>query len=164
MAETDREIATRRQEFQWQMHLDLYRHNDGITVTLGTEALKTAVLINAGASVALLAFAAQLWGSDLGRGTARQVLNGMTPFVVGVIAAGLAFLAAYVYSYLLTWRRWRDWQNFGETDKSKHKSPKPLFYWAVFMAGVVVLSVIASYAAFALGIWREMAFISAQAS
>jgi len=153
----DRDILIRRQELQWQMHLDLYQHNDKISVTVGTEVLKTAVLVNAGAAVALLAFTAQLWDrGPAANDTARQILLGAKPFFVGSIAAGIAFMLAYVYSYLLTWRRYRAWGNFGEPDAAKHKSERPLFIWALFVAVFVVLVVILSFGAFAFGVWREM--------
>lgn len=62
-------------------------------VTLATEGLKTLVLINGGAVVALLAYLGQVHGdSDLG----HRVAWPMILFATGLVAAGTAFGTAYM--------------------------------------------------------------------
>ena len=54
------EAVVRRQEIDWRASVDLFAYSDRAAVDIGIGALKTAILINAGAVVALLAFAGQL--------------------------------------------------------------------------------------------------------
>lgn len=62
-------------------------------VTLATDGLKTLVLINGGAVVALLAYLGQVHGdSDL----AHRVAWPMILFATGLVAAGAAFVTAYM--------------------------------------------------------------------
>jgi probable HAF family extracellular repeat protein len=60
-------------------------HCDRAAVDIGITALKTAVLINAGALVALLAFVGQLWGSKNGPKLLLEVWSVSRHFVSGLI-------------------------------------------------------------------------------
>jgi hypothetical protein len=101
MAEEDPKVlehykaTLRRQEMHWRARLDIVLANDSAAVDIGLVALRTAILVNAGAVVALLAFVGQLWNA-LGD-TKAIVLNAIIPFVVGLASAGLAAGVAYIY-------------------------------------------------------------------
>jgi hypothetical protein len=95
-----REAVLRRQELHWQGHLDGIRHSDRAAVDLGIATVKTAVLINAGALVAILALVGQLWHEQ--PKLIEPVLSISRNFVWGLISAALGFAAAYFYQSLVT--------------------------------------------------------------
>ena len=65
--ERNHESYLRRQEIIWQTYFDARNQTDRGAVDIGIAALKTVVLINAGALVALIAFVAQIWQADGGQ-------------------------------------------------------------------------------------------------
>ncbi len=96
------ESTLRRQEMHWSSLASDIRLSNGVAADIGIDALKTAILINAGAIVALLAFAGQLWNKDEGRNVAWQVLSSGKPFVLGLVCAAVAFAVAYFYQSFVT--------------------------------------------------------------
>ena len=70
-----------RDELLWRARFDLFLHTDRAAVDIGLTALRVALLINAGAVVALLAFVGQLWGEEGQRLT--DILGASLPFVWG---------------------------------------------------------------------------------
>jgi len=95
-----------RQELYWRALHDQALHSDRAAIEIGLGALRTAVLVNAGAIVALLAFVGQLWGRY--DQLHRAVLGDMKPFVIGLGTAGLASAVAYLYQSFATARAFRD--------------------------------------------------------
>jgi len=71
-------------------------------ITAGQSALKSAILINGGAAVAMLAFAGSIWGKSLAQCTVKYLLAAMGLFVVGVllgaVASGLTYLVQRAYA------------------------------------------------------------------
>jgi hypothetical protein len=64
--QTDRDLAhyeatERRNDLHWRASSDLMVHYSDTAADIGIGVLRTAILINAGALVALLAFVAQIW-------------------------------------------------------------------------------------------------------
>jgi hypothetical protein len=96
------EATLRRQEMHWQSSVDFVRHNDRAAIDIGIAALKTAALINAGASVALLAFVGQLWNKGAGHVIVSHILHSGVPFVWGLLSASGSFAVAYFYQSALT--------------------------------------------------------------
>ena len=90
----------RRQEMGWQARFDYVLFSDRAAVDIGLVALRTAILMNAGAAVALLAFVGQLW--DDGNATMSKVLIGIVPFLAGLVCGALAALVAYFYQSFVT--------------------------------------------------------------
>ncbi|MCH7501417.1 MAG: hypothetical protein IH886_15700 [Nitrospinae bacterium] len=63
---------------------------------LGHTALKTSILINGGAAVALLAFIGQVWNKKDSIINIQGITEPLTCFVYGVFCAGIAFGFGYI--------------------------------------------------------------------
>jgi hypothetical protein len=96
------EATLRRQELEWQALNDRVNQSDQAAVDIGVGALKTIILINAGAIVAFLAFVGQLWKDD--PLLVANVLHASMPFVVGIIFSSVAYSIAYIYQSMLTYK------------------------------------------------------------
>ncbi|QPC44620.1 hypothetical protein HW532_19080 [Kaustia mangrovi] len=138
----------RREEQTWQCRKELYVHCDRATVDIGTVALRSAILVNAGAVVALLAFVGQLWGT--GDAVLSAVFAAMRPFVWGLIAAVFASGIAYTYQFLVTWHAMYEWREVS-ADAKLSGPPKWLTRTAVLVAIVTVLLVTFAFVLFAYG-------------
>ncbi|NIC05281.1 hypothetical protein [Billgrantia bachuensis] len=64
--------------------------------TTGQAALKSALLINGGAAVALLAFIGRIWGSEESQHTLEVLSGALLSFVFGVLSAAVAAGATYI--------------------------------------------------------------------
>jgi len=117
------ESTLRRQEMHWNALSLEVRHSDRAAVDTGLEALKTAILINAGAIVALLAFAGQLWNKDHGREAAWQVLSSGKSFATGVVYGVLSFTIAYFYQSIVTGILQRELDQVSEGAENLKPSP-----------------------------------------
>jgi len=142
----------RRQEMVWRARHDSILHADRGAVDIGLVALRTAVLVNAGAIVALLAFISQLWDdtSEDTKNTIGAVLDGMGPFIVGLVSAGVCSVVAYFYQSLVTARRQRHLREISKgADKLAPAQWLPIIVglFGTLMIGLVVLS----YGAFVVG-------------
>ncbi len=129
--------TVRGQEQNWRARFDMVLHSDRAAVDIGLVALKTAILVNAGAVIALLAFVGQLWGR--GGDTMAALLRGTKPFVYGLVAAGVA----YIYQSIVTALQQRALAEVSEgADDLKPQVWVPrLSKWtAVAMVGLVVVS------------------------
>lgn len=96
----DYEAYLRRQEIVWQSQHAERMLSDRAAVDLGIAALKLVSWANAGALVTLLAFSAQIWEHD--KEIIKQIFDSAESFVEGLIAAGIAFLVAYLYQSAVT--------------------------------------------------------------
>ena len=71
-------------------------------ITAGQSALKSAILINGGAAVAILAFVGSIWEKSIALCTVIYLLVAMGLFTVGVllgaVASGLTYLAQRAYA------------------------------------------------------------------
>lgn len=144
----------RRQELTWQAQFERVLHSDRAAVDIGLVALRTAILVNAGAVVALLAFVGQLWRS--GGDTLAAVLRGTGPFVYGLVAAGLAAGIAYFYQSFITVLQKRA---LAEVSKEAQEL-KPLKWFprlAKWAAWVMVALLLASYGLF---IWGALGIVA----
>ena len=92
----------RRQEIHWRAQLDTALQSDRAAIDIGLTTLRIALLINAGAVVALLAFVAQLWDEEAKRMT--DVLAASKFFVWGLLCAAVAAGVAYFYQSAITAR------------------------------------------------------------
>jgi hypothetical protein len=75
----------------------------------GQNALRTCLLINGGAAVALLAFLGHLVSNDISGAPMRAVATAMAAYVTGVLAGGLAS----GFTYLSQWFHADDWDKTG---------------------------------------------------
>ncbi len=154
--ELERYKATlRRQEQDWQARQDTMLHSDQSAVEIGLVALKTAILINAGSVVALLAFVGQLWSSD--KATMAIVLQSTKWFVWGLIAGGVGAGVAYIYSNGVTWQRLRQLQEVSEGAedlKPQKWVPRAIRWMAFGMVALVALS-------YGLFIWGALDIVDA---
>lgn len=82
-------ISSREQEHE--VNLEMLRS----VITVGQSALRSALLINGGAAVALLAFIGQLWTGGEIDSALGEVADGLLQFVWGVLAAAGAAGATY---------------------------------------------------------------------
>ena len=143
----------RRQEQNWQARHDVMLHSGRAAVEIGLVALKTAILVNAGSVVALLAFVGQLWKED--NATMTIVLRGAHPFIWGLILGGVGAGLAYIYQSIGTWqmiRRLQEVSEGAEDLKPQKWAPRAMVSTA---AGTVALAV----ASFGLFIWGALNLI-----
>lgn len=138
----------RRQEMNWRARFDSMESSDRAAVDIGLVAVRTAVLINAGAAVALLAFVGQLWRDQ--NPTLKIVLHAMQPFVWGLLAAAVAAGVAYFYQSFMTARYQHGLAEISEAaDKLQ---PMKFTPWFAGTTGILMIAlVIASYVFFAWG-------------
>jgi len=97
------EAALERYKSQLASNLEHYRAVNEFniemlraTVATGQSALKSAMLINGGAAVAVLAFLGNAWAKDVPRRVLIEASYGLSLFVWGVLAAAAAAGATYV--------------------------------------------------------------------
>ena len=95
------ETELRRQEIIWEAFHGQMVHSDRGAIDLGISALKIAILINAGALVALVAFITQIWNSPDHK-MLKPVLCASELFTYGLISGGAAFVVAYFYQSAIT--------------------------------------------------------------
>jgi hypothetical protein len=126
---------------------------------VGIVALRTAILVNAGAVVALLAFIGQLWSSR--NAVLAAVLGYVHWFFWGLVAAVAASVVAYCFVEMKSAREDRryfamlkgeDALPLGDPD-----SPARLGEWLAVLVGALVLG---AYASFAIGAWRVLAALA----
>jgi hypothetical protein len=132
-----------------QNRWELYRHSDRAAVDIGLMLLKTAVLVNAGALVAILAFLGTTASADDQK--ASCVVRASYAFVAGLGFAIVGACVAYVYQSYMTYREGLLINQLYAT------GPGPSVIVSrvrVIIAIMMVLSVIASFAAFAIGAVR----------
>ena len=144
----DYKANLRREELAWQTRFERVLHSDRAAVDIGLVALRTAILVNAGAVVALLAFVGQLWRD--GGDTLSAVLKGTAPFVYGLVAAGVAAAVAYFYQSLVTFheeRKLAEVSEGAEDLKPRRWSPRLVGVFAIIM----ITLVLASYGLFIWG-------------
>lgn len=70
-------------------------------ITMGQNAIKSAMLINGGAAVALLAFMGNIWDKSVCHKTAILLANSIGLFAIGVLFAALGSGATYCSQHLL---------------------------------------------------------------
>lgn len=134
----EQEIKFRREDQNWNARLTRVLHSDRAAVDIGLTALRTSVLMNAGAVVALLAFVGQLWDSE--DAIIRTVLWTMMPFLAGVILGGLGTGIAYFYQSFVSYRYERYLQEISvEADQLTPLTwLDPVVKWtAITMVGLV---------------------------
>ena len=86
-------------------------------IDIGQAALKSAILINGGASVALLAFMGHIWNSSLCQNMLPVLPASLLRFLIGVLAAAVASGTTYLsmYSYgLFLMNNKKIWKNAGD--------------------------------------------------
>lgn len=74
-----------------EMRLEMLR----AVITVGQSALKSALLINGGASVAMLAFIGRIWGSTGAQPTVDALTVSLLSYVFGVLSSAMAAGATY---------------------------------------------------------------------
>jgi len=123
-----------------ELNLEMLR----ATVMTGQSALKSSLLINGGAAVALLAFLGNAWAADVPRRVMLQAAYGLSLFVWGVLAAAAAAGATYLSQ-----------AGFGnELGKFSHRIGK----WARWLA---IALVVTAYVLFGFGAWHACTSLSA---
>lgn len=103
-------------------------------IVAGQSALKSALLINGGAAIAILAFLGNLWEKDVGSAVGSTLACGLLAFGGGVLAASVGAGSTYLSQLLY----------YTIDDKAR--------YGAFFQVCAVLL-VIASYGLFGFGIY-----------
>jgi len=146
------EAAERRRDAHWRAVFDLAVLAERVGVEIGIGVLRTAILINAGALVALLAFVAQIWNKPGGHQPSSDALLAGRPFVVGVISGAFAFGIAYAYQSAMTRKMWRNLEEIS----TEAETLKPIT-WVIRMAAVTSILLVGltvlSLFAFVWGAW-----------
>ena len=96
-------LETNKQRHEWQ--LEGFRS----VIQVGQSALKTCILVNGGAAVALLAFVGHLVEQAKPQIPVRSLALAMAVFVGGVFAGGLAS----AFTYLSQWSSSGNWPRTG---------------------------------------------------
>ena len=98
-AENDRNIAHANNE---NMHdIEMFKS----VITAGQTALKSSMVINGGAAIALLAFTGKIWGSATSESIANGLTSSIFTFCAGVLLAAIAAGTTYLsqFSYASDW-------------------------------------------------------------
>jgi hypothetical protein len=143
--------VVRRQELDRQTRHQNVLHSDRAAVDLGLTALQTAILINGGAVVAILAFVGQLWGRDTK--ILNAVLHSAAWFVYGIISAVAAAFVAYLYASFVTAE-----EQYWLRKVSDSHVERSVWFWPRVIASVIMIGlVLASYGFFVRGAFEAMA-------
>ena len=135
----------------WLQHLFTYVHNSDVAaVNTGLGALKTIILVNAGAIVAILALVGQLWDGGWGYKIVSEILKASSPFMYGVITASISFMSAYFYQSGVTARSTTTAEDFSNNFlKSVDPSSEPIsespdveWFIIIFKCLMIVLAII----------------------
>jgi hypothetical protein len=159
-SESDRQLERwkaniRQNELFRQELFEGVLHSDRAAIDIGLTTLRTAILINGGAVVALLAFVGQLWDRHADRLLA--VLEGARWFVFGLVLAGVAACIAYLYQSFVTMEHQR-WLN-QLSEGTYALSSRGAWPWLILTTAVVmVLFIFGSYAFF---VWGVLEVVSA---
>lgn len=126
-------------QHQYEHNLEMLRS----VITVGQSALKSALLINGGAAVAILAFLGRLFSSESASLSIGGLSLALLQFVWGVLAAAIAAGATY-------------FSQAGYGDGFGSWSPK------VGIGGhiVAILGVLAAYGFFGVGAWQAYSAIN----
>lgn len=136
-----------QRQARWEVLKDLILKNQESAVSLGNIALRSAILLNGGSAVALLAFVAHQWDADIG------IPNNLAPVVQalsGLVAATFAAVIATGFAYLRM--LFESFSLIGELNASK-KSRK----WAQAARAAMYLAmglVIYSYIRFGISMFK----------
>lgn len=99
-ADRHKRELTSEQEHRWKWFLPFYQDLTHQAAELGAVALKSIILLNGAAAIALLAFLGQVWA---GTGGASDIAAKISPaikaFVTGAFAGGLGTVFAYISAY-----------------------------------------------------------------
>lgn len=125
---------------------------------VGLAVLRTALLINAGAIVALLALIAQLWRPDTV--SVALVLSQTSWFFGGLSSALAASLSAYWFADLRSLEEDRRLYRLLTDEAAGPVDPDAEAAGPDYVAVSVALFVLGSYIAFAVGAWRVFAALS----
>ena len=102
-ADWEAKLAQYRVESAWQQ--EMFKS----VIVASQVALKSAILINGGASVALLAFIGNLWSKGIGNSVMLSLSRIMCIFVLGVFSGALACGSMYLTQYCYE----REWMKRG---------------------------------------------------
>lgn len=142
---------TDEKRFELEAQFTEMQQSDQWSVDLGIIALKTALLINAGALVALLAFASNLSSLFENRdGSLWNLLAAFRPFVYGVVAAALAAGVAYLYQSIAAATAEHEFREL-LAGQGLFKSRGWLDLSGGVTAIIMIILVLFAYAAFAWG-------------
>lgn len=124
-AENERNIAHYNAQ---QLHaVEMFRS----VISYGAAALKSSILINGGAAVALLAFIGNVWNKGLVQASVTPLMSAIVYFSFGVLAAAIGTAASYLTQYC-----------YGE----EHNKTGTAFHV------LTVICVIGAYAMFSFGV------------
>lgn len=123
---------------------EYYRHSDRAAVDIGLLLLKNAVLINAGALVAILAFLGQFGESPKALG----VLHSSRAFIGGLTFALVGAVAAYFYQSHVTYREGLNINKLNQVGPGPSLKVERV---RIILAVIMLLLILASYGALACG-------------
>jgi len=101
------------------------------TISYGAAAIKSAILINGGAAVAMLAFIGNVWGKGISQAAVQTLTSSITCFTTGALVGSISTAGAYLAQYFYT---------------EKHSKTAAMFH--IFTA----LLIICSYILFGFGV------------
>ena len=124
---------------QHESNLEMFR----TVITTGQSALKSALLINGGAAIALLAFVGHVWGNANAAHYLPSLIHGLLLFVWGVLSAACAAGATYLSQ-----------AGYGGAFGA----------WSTKVAytahGLAIVCVVGAYVLFGLAAWQTFAVVS----
>lgn len=122
---------------QNQMNIEMFRS----VIQYGQASLKSAILINGGAAVALLAFIGKIWSDEKSKIVINELSYSLTLFVFGTLAVAVATGITYIAQSLF---------NEGKI-KIAH-----------CVNGLIISLVIGSYIIFSLGVFSTYVIFTTQ--
>jgi hypothetical protein len=122
------------------------RHSDRAAVDIGLSTLRSAILVNAGSLVALLALSGQVWKES--HDAAVKLLSSSRIFVWGLLLAVCGSVVAYFYQSLVTRL---EYKRLDQTRGIGNGPSRKLRWTVVLSAVLMVMLVLASYVVFAWG-------------
>ena len=142
----------RREEMLWQQRASTVGSSDAHAVQIGLVALRTAVLVNAGAIVALLALAGRV--IDLGKANAVLIFSRVDLYLIGLVCAIFASGIAYFYQSIVTVRFQHDWQEASKPSSDDLPTPGWVTKGGRVLAWMMVALVFASFTLFVWASFR----------
>lgn len=115
-----------------------------VVTQAGNFALKSAILINGGASVAMLAFIGHLFSISEGIVRAEQLSSSLVVFAIGTLVAAIASGATYVGEI------YRSMSEFNKLLKQSFEQSKR---WADRFAWTAIFLVVTAYVLFIGGVY-----------
>ncbi|MDK9721917.1 MAG: hypothetical protein OEL53_12115 [Rhodospirillales bacterium] len=122
--DSEYEIELKRYELKqnrWQAQLAYVLNSDTAAVSIGLAALKTFIILNAGAIISIMAFVGQVWGGEGANLLINKIVASLPYFLMGAVSGAGSNGFAYFYQSIVTEVATLNLEEDSENDKRKKK-------------------------------------------